>query len=105
MVKVKKKKDLEFPRGAQRGGMSQRETIASQQLPERDQQDGFLRRVTGLRRRRRFHFTAVSVIAFEGYVVTFQLAIERGAADAQHFACQRFVAVGLLENPEPGHPP
>src|SRR5207302_1817093 len=95
MVKVKKKKDLEFPRGAQRGGMSQRETIASQQLPERDQQDGFLRRVTGLRRRRRFHFTAVSVTAR-----AMQLSSSR-TFPGQSYCSRLFIAAGVTWICEP----
>jgi len=42
-------------------------------------------------------------VGFYGDVVALQLAIEGGAADAEHFAGKGLVAVGLFEHAEDGH--
>jgi hypothetical protein len=38
-----------------------------------------------------------------GDIVTFEFAIKSCATDPQHFACERFVTVGLFEDAENGH--
>src|SRR5579863_8557235 len=42
-------------------------------------------------------------VSFDGDVVSLQLAIERGAADSQHFSGESFVSVRLLEDAQNRH--
>src|SRR5271156_3188870 len=51
--------------------------------------------------RRELHF--VFVRGAQGDVVELELAIERGAADAEHSAGEGFIAAGFFEDAEDGH--
>src|SRR5262249_37080786 len=50
-----------------------------------------------------FHGGFGFVVGVEANVIALELAIKRGAADAEHFAGEGFVTVSLLEDAKNGH--